>query len=107
MKRRKTNRGRRSSLSSDVADLVGANVALGIGGAVVGGLGGSTAGISSAAGMMPVVGTAMMGKHVLRGVSKMGGRERAYSVRVRGNKKWKVVKARSRKEAAMKGLGCL
>lgn len=72
-KRKKSSRKkyRRGSLSSDIGELTGAGIGIGVGSAVVAGAGGSAAGLSAMGGMMPVLGTTMMGGHVLRGVRRL------------------------------------
>jgi hypothetical protein len=59
-------------LKKDVYGFGKVAIGLGVGTAVVGGMGGSTAGLSTISGFMPIVGTAVMGKHVQRKLKKMG-----------------------------------
>jgi len=59
-------------LKKDVLSYGMVSVGLGVGTAVVSGMGGSTAGLSTISGFMPIVSTAVMGKHVQRKLKKMG-----------------------------------
>lgn len=58
-------------LRKDIGSLVRANIGIGLGTAVVGGMGGNVSGLSSMAGMMPIVGTTVMTKHTMRMTSKL------------------------------------
>ena len=61
-----------SSMEKDVMGFGRSSVVLGVTGAITSGLGGTgSAGVNAAAGMMPMVGTAMMGKHVIKQVKKI------------------------------------
>ena len=58
-------------LAKATLGLVGVNVGVGVGTAVEAGAGGSTAGLAAVGGMMPVVGTAVIGYHTVRLVRKI------------------------------------
>jgi len=58
-------------LAKATLGLVGVNVGVGVGTAIVAGAGGSTAGLAAVGGMMPIVGTTVMGYHAVRMVRKI------------------------------------
>lgn len=63
-----------SSLHRDVGSFVGAGIGLGVGTAVIAGTGHGAAVLPAfvtAGRMMPIVGTAMIGKHALKHTQKM------------------------------------
>lgn len=71
MKNKRKVRKMVKKLAKDTLGLVGVNVGIGVATAVVAGVGGSAVGLATMGGMMPIVGTAVMGKHAIRMVRKM------------------------------------
>jgi len=62
---------KKNNLTNDIVDFTKGSVTLGMGTAIVGGAGGNTAGLSSVAGFMPVVGTIVGAKHAVKGLKKI------------------------------------
>ena len=74
-------RKRKNSLTSDIGGFVAGGVGLGIGAGIaakaqVGSGVNVTQGFSAAGGMMPIVGTTMMGGHALRGLQNLQPKKR-------------------------------
>ncbi len=60
-----------NSFNKDVLDFTKSNVTLGVGTAVVAGTGGSTASMNTLSGFMPIMGTMLGAKHVLKQTKKL------------------------------------
>ena len=63
-------------LTKDIEKFTKANVTLGIGSAITAKIGYGSSGMAAAGGMMPMVGTTMMGTGVLRMVRKISPKKR-------------------------------